>query len=160
MKKGKFTFRTFLGSFLLAFGYVVPASAQTTEPAVERDTILMSPLYFESVGTGILNEAENQKIWNELMKYKLWGTDSVVFAKPKFSIHETSGYTGTAKNQVIFFTETHSLGGPIVSGSNVLVLAGSASNDTLIDGLVRADSLILPEWYSASNTKLNAATAA
>jgi hypothetical protein len=156
MKKGKFTFRTFLGSFLLAFGYIVPASAQTIEPAVERDTILMSPLYFESVGSGIAKEDENQKLWNELMKYKLWGTDSVVFAKPKFSIHETSGYTGTAKNQVIFFTETHSLGGPIVSGSNVLVLAGSASNDTLIDGLVRADSLILPEWYSASNTKLNA----
>ena len=156
MKKGKFTFRTILGSFLLAFGYVVPASAQSTEPAVERDTILMSPLYFESVGSGIAKEDENQKLWNELMKYKLWGTDSVVFAKPKFSIHETSGYTGTANKNVVFFTQTHSLGGPIVSGHNLMFLAGSAASDTLIDGLVRADSLILPEWYSASETKLNA----
>ena len=156
MKKGKFTFRTILGSFLLAFGYVVPASAQSVAPAVERDTILMSPLYFESVGSGIAKEDENQKLWNELMKYKLWGTDSVVFAKPKFSIHETSGYTGTANKNVVFFTQTHSLGGPIVSGHNLMFLAGSAASDTLIDGLVRADSLILPEWYSASETKLNA----
>ncbi len=139
---------------MTALGLAVSAMAQEEEPAIERDTVSVSPLYFQGVSPS--DEEANQKLWNELMKYKLWGTDSVVFAKPKFSIHETSGYTGTAKSNIVFFTETHSLGGPIVSGKSISVLRGSAANDTLIHGLVRADSLILPEWYSASNTELNA----
>ena len=152
MKKGKFTFRTILGSFLLAFGYVVPASAQSTEPPVEREIVKLDPLYF----TGVTDEVEGQKLWDELMKYKLWGTDSIVFAKPKFSIREPSGYTGSAKGAITFKTEDHTLGGPILPGGNLRFVEGSASNDKFIKGLVRADSLILPDWYSPSSASLGA----
>ena len=36
MKKDDFTFRTVIGSVMLAFGFVVPASAQSDAPDVER----------------------------------------------------------------------------------------------------------------------------
>ena len=155
MKKGKFTFRTILGSFLLAFGYVVPASAQSTEPAVERDTVLMDPLYFVVDGVAVTDETENQRLWNELMKYKLWGTDSVIFNKGGFRIAEPSGYTGTAKGDVMFYNGGHTLGGPIVSGNNLDFgyNGGGAEADTLFKGPVRASWLKLANWYNATDAK-------
>lgn len=156
MKKDIIAFRTVIGSMMLALGFFVPASAQD-EPPVEREYIKLDPLHFvDSSGVAVTSEEENQKLWNELMKYKLWGTDSVVFAKGKFSIRETSGYTGTARDRIIFMADDHTLGGPIVSGGNLEIIDGSANNDVLIKGLVRADSLLLPKWYSAQNTSLNA----
>jgi hypothetical protein len=153
MKKGKFTFRTILGSFLLAFGYVVPASAQSTEPAVERDTVLMDPLYFVVDGSAVNDENENQRLWNELMKYKLWGTQSIIFNKHDFKIKETSGYTGTAVGDIIFNDYGHTLGGPIVSGQDLFFANGSAENDSLIGGSIYARNLYLPNNYKIENSR-------
>ena len=154
MKKGKFTFRTILGSFLLAFGYVVPASAQS-EPDVERVVITLDPMYFFVGGDTIKNEDSAQVFWNELMKYKLWGTDSVVFNKENFKIEETSGYTGTANDKVIFNNGKHTLGGPIVSGGDLqFSYPGMSPNyDRLLKGPVRANSLVLASWYNAPDTR-------
>ena len=153
MKKGKFTFRTILGSFLLAFGYVVPASAQSTEPAVERVVVTLDPLYFEDGGARITDEDEGQKLWNRLMKYKLWGTDEVVFNKHDFRIAETSGYTGTAKGDIIFNDYGHTLGGPIVSGRDIIFAKGDAKQDSLIGGSIYARNLYLSDWYKVENSR-------
>ena len=155
MKKGKFAFRTILGSFLLAFGYVVPASAQDVVPDVERDTVLMDPLYFEKDGAAVSDETENQRLWNELMKYKLWGTQTVVFNKGGFRIAEPSGYTGTAQGKVYFRNGHHTLGGPIVSGNDIEISYPGlgADYDTLLVGPVRAGWLILANWFNPSNVR-------
>lgn len=143
MKKGKFTFRTVLGSFLLAFGYIVPASAQSTEPAVERVVITLDPLQF----TGVTDEDEGQKLWNELMKYKFWGTDSMR-TKDDFRVEEASGYTGTAKGGVFFEGENHTLGGPILSGKDLNL--GSSKNDKFIKGPVYANDLKFADNWKSS----------
>lgn len=143
MKKGKFTFRTILGSFLLAFGYVVPASAQSTEPAVERVVITLDPLQF----TGVTDEDEGQKLWNELMKYKFWGTDSIR-TKDRFHVEEASGYTGTAKGGIFFEGENHTLGGPILSGKDLNL--GSSKNDKFIKGPVYANDLKFADNWKSS----------
>ena len=80
MKKGFLLFRIMLSTLVVALG-VLPAAAQEDEPAVERDTVLMSPLYFVVDDAVVTDENENQRLWNELMKYKLWGTDSVILNK-------------------------------------------------------------------------------
>lgn len=153
MKKGKFTFGTILGSLLLAFGYVVPASAQSTEPAVERVVVTLDPLYFEDGGARITDEDEGQKLWNRLMKYKLWGTNEVVFNKHDFRIAETSGYTGTAKGDIIFNDYGHTLGGPIVSGRDIIFAKGDAKQDSLIGGSIYARNLYLSDWYKVSDAR-------
>lgn len=153
MEKRKTVLKAVLGTVFAALGFSVPAAAEE-EPAVEREIVKLDPLHF--AGTSASDEETNQKLWTELMKYKLWGTDSIVFAKPKFSIREPSGYTGSAKGAITFKTEDHALGGPILPGGNLRFVEGSASNDTFIQGLVRADSLILPDWYSPSDASLGA----
>ena len=154
MEKRTIALKTVLGTVIAALGFSVPAAAADDEPAVEREIVKLDPLYFVENGKTVTDESKNQGLWNELMKYKLWGTDSVVFAKPEFSIREPSGYTGSAKGAITFKTEKHALGGPILPGGNLRFVEGSASNDLFIKSLVRADSLILPDWYSPSNTKL------
>ena len=94
MKKGNLNLRTFLSTVVAAMGLAVPVSAED-EPAVERDIIKLEPLYFQ----GATTEAENQKLWNELMKYKLWGPESFS-TKEEFKIEEPSGYTGTANGDI------------------------------------------------------------
>ena len=155
MKKDDFTFRTVLGSVLLALGFVVPASAQGDVPDVERVVVKLDPMYFMVGGDTIKNEDSAQVFWNELMKYKLWGTDSVVFNKENFKIEETSGYTGTANDKVIFNNGKHTLGGPIVSGGDLqFSYPGMSPNyDRLLKGPVRANSLVLASWYNAPDTR-------
>ena len=146
--------RTFLSTLAAALGLAVPAMAQTEEePAVEREIVELGPLYFEGVDPA--NEEENQRLWNELMKYKLWGTDTVIFNNIHFKIEETSGYTGTAKDKVIFNFGDHTLGGPIISGTDLQFSYpnSGADNDSLLGGPVRAGWLVLPGWYGYTNVK-------
>ena len=145
--------RTVLSTVAAVLGLAVSALAQTTEPAVERDTVLLSPLYFEVNGATVTNEDEGQKLWNRLMKYKLWGSDSVIFNKHDFRIAETSGYTGTAKGDVIFNDYGHTLGGPIVSGRDFVYGWGNGDHDTLIGGSIYARNLQLTNWYKVYNAR-------
>ncbi len=145
--------RTILSTLAAALGLAVPAMADDEEPAVEREIVEMGPLYFEGVDPA--NEEENQRLWNELMKYKLWGTDTVIFNNIHFKIEETSGYTGTAKDKVIFNFGDHTLGGPIISGTDLQFSYpnSGADNDYLLGGPVRAGWLVLPGWYGYTNVK-------
>jgi hypothetical protein len=153
MKKGNLILRTVLSTVSAVLGLAVYSSAAEEEPAIEREIVELGPLYFEGVDPS--NEPENQRLWNELMKYKLWGTDSVVFNNINFKIEETSGYTGTAKDKVIFNNGDHTLGGPIISGKDLQFSYpnSGADNDYLLGGPVRAGWLVLPGWYSFTNVK-------
>lgn len=141
--------RTVLSTVSAVLGLAVCASAED-EPEVERVVIKLEPLKF----AGVDDEEQGQKLWNELMKYKLWGTDSVVFNKEDFKIEEPSGYTGTANNKVIFNNGKHTLGGPIVSGGDLQFSypGSSVSNDHLLKGPVHANWLVLAASYNAENT--------
>ncbi len=155
MDKEYLSFKTIWGALLIALGSVLPAFAQEDAPEVERDTVLLAPLYFIKDGAAVTDEAQNQYLWNELMKYKLWGTDSVIFNKGDFRIAETSGYTGTALGKVYFRNGKHTLGGPIISGSDMEISypGMGADKDTLLKGPIRAGRLILPSWYNAQNVQ-------
>ena len=141
--------RTVLSTVSAVLGLAVCASAEDV-PEVERVVIKLEPLKF----AGVDDEEQGQKLWNELMKYKLWGTDSVVFNKEDFKIEEPSGYTGTANNKVIFNNGKHTLGGPIVSGGDLQFSypGSSVSNDHLLKGPVHANWLVLAASYNAENT--------
>ncbi len=140
--------RTVLSTVSAVLGLAVYSSAAEEEPAIEREIVKLDPLHFEGVSAS--DEDENQRLWNELMKYKLWGTDSVVFNKEHFRIKETSGYTGSAKDKIIFNNGYHSLGGPILPGTDLQISypGSGAQNDSLFESSLRAEWLVLPEWYT------------
>ena len=154
MEKGNVFLRTVLSTVVTALGVAVPASAEE-EPEVERDTVLLDPLYFIEDEAIVTVESENQRLWNELMKYKLWATDTIFFNKQAFRIDEPSGYTGTANGKVIFNNGGHTLGGPIIAGGDLqFSFPGMGANqDSLLKGPVRAGWLILPGWYAAQEVK-------
>ena len=147
--------RTVLSTVVTALGLAVPASADDDVPEVERDTVLLKPLQFTVDEVVVTEESENQRLWNELMKYKLWGTDSVIFNKGDFRIAEPSGYTGTALGKVYFRNGKHTLGGPIISGNDIEISypGMGADFDSLLVGPVRAGWLVLPGWYNAADVK-------
>ena len=146
--------RTVLSTVAAVLGLAVSASAQGV-PAVEREIVKLEPLlHFVVNGAAVTDENENQKLWNQLMKYKLWATDSVVLNKEIVRIAESSGYTGTAKGDVIFENGRHTLGGPIISGRDLrLSYSGTSPDyDTLMSGLVHANNLNLAGWYQAEHS--------
>lgn len=155
MEKGNLFLRTVLSTVAAALGLATPTLAQdaSDEPAIERDTVLLNPLYFVKNGTVITDENESQGLWNDLMKYKLWGTESVIFDKGDFRIAEPSGYTGTATGDIVFNTNNHTLGGPIVSGRDLIFAMGDATRDSLIGGSIYARNLNLPGWYKVSDAR-------
>ena len=128
---------------MTALGLAVPAMAQEEEPAVERVVVKLDPLKF----VGVTDENEEQRLWNELMKYKFWGTDSIR-TKDRFHVEEPSGYTGTAKGGIFFEGTDHTLGGPILSGK--ALNAGNTANDKFIKGPVYANDLMLADNWKNS----------
>ena len=142
MEKGNVFLRTVLSTVVTALGVAVPASA-ADEPEVERVVITLNPLQF----TGVSDEEQGQKLWNELMKYKLWGTESFS-TKEDFKVEEPSGYSGTANGSVWFKEHTHTLGGPIISAQDLDFRAGNTQNDKFIKGPVYANNLYLPDNWN------------
>ena len=136
---------------------VTESTPPESSSSEKNETVIvkLDPLHFEIDGVTVTDEDENQSLWNRLMKYKLWGTDSIVFNKEGFRISETNGYTGTAKGNVIFNNGNHTLGGPIISGGDLQISypGMGANNDSLLKGPVRAGWLILPNWYNAEDVR-------
>ena len=136
---------------------VTESSPPESSSSEKNETVIvkLDPLHFEIDSVAVTDKEENQSLWNRLMKYKLWGTDQVIFNKHGFKISESSGYTGTAKGDVIFNDYVHTLGGPIVSGRDLVFAKGPANKDSLIEGSIYARNLYLPDWYKADDSRFD-----
>lgn len=114
------------------------------------------PMYFESLKQSGGDSAAQQEYWEDLMKYKLWGTTGITFNKEVLHIADESGYNGTASGNITFGNGQHHLGGPILAGGSIGVgvvngdinnVGNSEKNDTLAGGPLRAlGDFILPNW--------------
>ena len=109
----------------------------------------ISPFYFKQ---GASDSAE-KKLWQDLIKYKLWGTgidtsytvyingqpvmvttaNGVVFANQDIEITDSAGYTGSARGDFILKNDKHRIGGPIAFG-------GGFSNNTGTDSILTGPS--------------------
>lgn len=74
----------------------------------------VEPLQFAGAST----HEQNQARWDSLMKYKVWGTDYIVFLD-NVHISDSVGYTGT-KGNLTLSNPSHTLGGPILVGGNMV----------------------------------------
>lgn len=90
------------------------------------------PFSFSKVGS---DSASQTDMWNDLMKYKLWGTglyegdgiagsdgksagDGIVFDGSEVHITDSSGYVGSATGDFRMVNNFHSIGGPLVFGGS------------------------------------------
>lgn len=98
--------------------------------AVNVFAVPIEPFYFE-------NAVDQEATWDDLMKYKLWGTglngDGVRFSNNKVFINDSNGYSGSATGGLAFENNDHSLGGPLAFG-------GGFSNQTGGDNILNGPS--------------------
>ena len=96
----------------------------------------VAPLYFENIGnTTPEDSATQQQYWEDLMKYKLWGTHGIDVSLGKVSIGDNVGYNGTADGEFRMYANDHHFGGPTIVGGDFVFSA--SKNDTISMGPVR-----------------------
>ncbi len=105
--------QSLLRKIAMALAMVVPAMAAD-----------VAPLYFQGA-------TDDQAYWDELMSFKMWGTNGIEFGHATMT--DLSGAVGTA-GDLHLNIEKHTIGGPIFVGGNVY---GSNGGDTLMSGPVR-----------------------
>ena len=103
----------------LALALAVPAFA--AEP--------VAPFTFKNA----TSDKERDAFWEELMSYKIWGTNSVLMARAQAP--DTLGGIGTTGNLVLV-NDGHVLGGPILVGKSITTKAaeGDMCQWTAFDG--------------------------
>ena len=103
----------------LALALAVPAFA--AEP--------VAPFTFKNA----TSDKERDAFWEELMSYKIWGTNSILMARAQAP--DTLGGIGTTGNLVLV-NEGHVLGGPILVGKSITTKAadGDMCQWTAFDG--------------------------
>ena len=110
----------------------------------------VAPLYFESLGSSAtVNADDQQQYWEDLMKYKLWGSNGLTFNKENVHIADKNGYNGTSKGDISFYNGRHHVGGPLLSGRNLNLSSNGTSpqNDTLSGGPMRIlGGLTIANW--------------
>jgi len=92
--------------------------------AIEPD-----PLEFDPANSA----AEEQRLWDELLKYKLWGRDFLDFAGQNVQLTERAGYTGTMGDFTMANTN-HTVYGVVVVGGDIRNADGQ---DVFDSGYVR-----------------------
>lgn len=105
----------------------------------------VKPLYFDNIDPADQDyDSLQQASWENLVKYKLWGTNGIFLNNNgELRIEETSGYNGTADGN-INFAHDHHLGGPILVGGNVNF---QDMNVELLGGPVRVLGAVhIPQW--------------
>ncbi len=104
--------------------------------AINSFAVQVEPFYFEGV------DADQQiNYWQDLMKYKLWGTgvdDSrvgrvvgVAFYNNLIFIDDSLGYSGSAKGSFFMRNQDHSIGGPLAFAGDYI---GDTGNDNILTG--------------------------
>ena len=89
----------------------------------------VEPLQFAGAST----HEQNQARWDSLMKYKIWGTDSINIFK-NVNISDEVGYNGT-KGRLYLLNDEHVLGGPTLVGGNMVF--DNSNHDQILKGPVR-----------------------
>lgn len=99
--------------------------------------VSVKPMYFidPSTGAAFTDDAVQQEYWENLMKYKLWGTHSFDWGINYISIADSTGYNGTADGNMNIANNFHRLGGPTLIGGNMTFT--NSDHDTLSLGPIR-----------------------
>ena len=96
----------------------------------------VAPLYFGNTPPTTKEDSAFQKQrWDELMKYKLWGTHGINVLHGTIIIADNVGYNGTADGDFEMADNNHHFGGPTIVGGSMRFI--NSANDKITVGPVR-----------------------
>ena len=102
------------------------------------------PLQFgETAPKNAADSATQQKYWDKLMTFKMWGTEGITMGHA--STPDSNGAIGTAINGMTLYNGEHNLGGPIYVGGGITFGDGP---DAFLSGPVR----VTENFASGQNT--------
>lgn len=127
----------------LAFSLVAVLATAVSSMAAD-----VRPLVFS--GSGISNDqTTQQKYWDNLMRYKMFGTDGIKFNCGNIKVPDKSGWFGTSKGDFILKNQDHVVGGPIVIGGDIIFDDGK---DSFTSGPTRVGGSVTTSNFNAPNT--------
>ena len=90
---------------------------------------------------------DQQKYWDNLMKYKMFGAHGIIFRGRNIKVTDSSGWFGTASGpfDMSSANDEHTVGGPILIGGKILLSNG---NDLFSTGPVRVTGGVTLGNYS------------
>lgn len=122
------------------FKFALEFLALSLLAAVNLFAVPIEPFYFD-------NAVDQEETWDDLMKYKLWGTGhdttimengqpvpftyGVWFSNNKVFITDSMGHSGSARGSLVFANEAHSIGGPLAFGGGFY---NGTGQDTVLSG--------------------------
>lgn len=104
------------------------------------------PLHFDYVSR--TDSAAQKAEWDNLMKYKVFGTNGVDFLGTNINIPDKVGWFGSSKGGWTMKNEKHRVGGPIVIGGNVSFDDGQ---DSILTGPTRITGSISAGNFNPTN---------
>lgn len=131
---GKDVFKNIASSLAIALAVVVPSLAADVEP-----------LHFDGVGN---DHAVQQSYWDNLMRYKMFGAEGILFAGRNVKVTDKSGWFGTATGDFVLKNEDHVVGGPVLIGGNIQFDDGK---DSFTSGPVRVSGSVLTSNFNGPN---------
>lgn len=112
------------------FKFALEFLALSLLAAVNLFAVPIEPFYFE-------NAVDQEATWDDLMKYKLWGTGlpgdnyGVAFIGQEVFINDSNGYSGSASAGFQMKNIKHSIGGPLAFAGN---FENGDGQDTVLSG--------------------------
>ena len=122
------------------FKFALEFLALSLLAAVNLFAVPIEPFYFD-------NAVDQEETWDDLMKYKLWGTGrgdyGVAFVGQDVQITDSNGYSGSATAGLLMKNIMHSIGGPLAFAGN---FKNEDGQDTICSGPSHfGGSIIIPE---------------
>lgn len=112
------------------FKFALEFLALSLLASVNVFAVPIEPFYFE-------NAVDQEATWDDLMKYKLWGTGlpgdnyGVAFIGQEVFINDSNGYSGSASAGFQMKNIKHSIGGPLAFAGN---FENGDGQDTVLSG--------------------------
>lgn len=104
------------------------------------------PLVFAGIST---DQTIQQKYWDNLMRYKMFGTDGIKFNCGNIKVPDKSGWFGTSKGDFVLKNQEHVVGGPIVVGRDIIFDDGK---DSFTSGPTRVGGSVTTSNFNSPNT--------
>ena len=111
-------------NIIAKLGLVLALAVPSFAADEEEETFPLEPLYFPGA-----TDDEAQKIWSELMKYKLWATTGFTVGN-RLEVKEEKGWVGTSDGDFIMTGPGAEIGGPVIIGGNVNLRGSSNAKGT------------------------------
>lgn len=130
------------------FGKKVFEIASVLALAVTAFAADVEPLHFNGVGE---SHEVQQSYWDNLMRYKMFGTNGITFEGQNVRVTDKVGWFGTAKGDFLLKNNKHVVGGPVLIGGNIQFTSGDGE-ENFTSGPTRVTGGVFTQNFNPTNS--------